>query len=108
MQRRTPIAEGCSTPGANGANSPVELAARVKQLLDIRESTNANAFHPKQRPEFVEFAADVPYPDGTVVGRPVCVPGIHEISRAEGEPVTAVRVADFEDGPGHRFTFRNE
>src|SRR5271169_4833362 len=45
--------------------------------------------------------------DGAVVRRTLLVPILHKAACANGETIAAIRVANFEDGPRHRFPLRN-
>jgi hypothetical protein len=64
-------------------------------------SADDDGFHVKKAAEFLYFIGDIPDADGAVVSGALGIPALDECACADGEPVAAVRVADFEDRAGN-------
>src|ERR1039457_4535361 len=54
------------------------------------------------------MAGNVSDTDSAMMRRTFSIPFIDEPARADGETVTAIGVADFEDGAGHGFAFGHQ
>src|SRR5207302_3789332 len=70
--------------------------------------TDLDRVDPEQRSELAQCAADVSDPRGAMMCRAFAVPFLDERARADREPVAAVRVADFENGPRHGLALRHQ
>ena len=67
---------------------------------DFYRSADLDAGDVEELGQLFEVCAAVAYADGAVVGWGLRVPLFNEVSRADGEAVAAVGVADFEDWAG--------
>ena len=88
--------------------SIIEFSRNMIPLAFAKHSTHPADFEIQEQAQLFDLVRDVANANGAVMGGSVDVPRLDELARAEGEAVTAVRVADLLDRTGHRFSFGNQ
>src|SRR5438270_5442514 len=71
-------------------------------------STHSHALDFQQFAQHFQLAGNVPHAHGAMVGRTVPIPLVEEFSCSNRKTVSAIGIADFENWPGHRFSFSHQ